>query len=263
MKLTAGTRLAMQLHYHPSATGGTDQSQLGIYFTNEPVDKILRQAFLVNSEFTIPANDPNYPVSASTALAAARHVVGVPHMHLLGRQVKAQTTDSSGAVTPLLQIDDWDFDYQAIYQYREPVAVPAASRFSFTEMFDNSENNPRNPNSPPKPVSWGTSTTDEMAVVGLGFTLDAEHLLAPQVSAFGIVNPASFVSGASAPGAVVALYGAALGSFWETASTSPLPRTLAHGVRVTVDGVDAPLFYASPSQVNLQIPFEISSSTAT
>jgi uncharacterized protein (TIGR03437 family) len=264
MKLTAGTRLAMQLHYHPSATGGTDQSQLGIYFENGPVDKLLRQGFLLNSSFTIPAGNPSYAVSAATGFAAARHAVSVfPHMHLLGRTVKAQVTNPDRSVTPLLQIDDWDFDYQAIYQYREPVALPAGSAFGFTETFDNSADNSRNPNSPPRPVSWGTSTTDEMAVVGLAFTLDAEHLMSPQVSATDIVNSASLAGSASAPGTVVTLFGAALGSFWQTAATSPLPRTLANGVRVTVDGIDAPLFYASPSQVNFQVPFEVSSSTAT
>src|SRR5262249_13674934 len=108
----------------------------------------------------------------------------------------------------------------------------------------------------------GTSTTDEMAVIVLGFTLDNEHLLLPQVSAAGLVNPASLAGGASAPGAVVSLYGVALGSFWETAVASPLPRTMGNGVRVTVDGIEAPLFYVSPSQVNFQIPFEVSSATA-
>jgi uncharacterized protein (TIGR03437 family) len=264
MKLSAGGRLAMQLHYHPSDTGGTDQSQLGIYFATGPVDKLLRQGFLLNTDFTIPAGSPDYAVTASTPLAAARHAISVfPHMHLLGHTVQAQVTGPDSTVIPLLQIDNWDFDYQAIYQYRVPMALPANSTFSFRETFDNSMANPNNPNIPPRAVSWGTSTTDEMAVVGLGFTLDSEHLLPPQVSASGIVNSASLAGGTAAPGAVMALYGAALGSFWETAASAPLPRTLAHGIRVSIDGVDAPLFYASPSQVNFQVPFETTSSTAT
>jgi uncharacterized protein (TIGR03437 family) len=264
MKLSAGSRLAMQLHYHPSDTGGTDQSQLGLYFAKGPVDKLLHQSFLLNTDFIIPAGNSNYPVTASTGLTAARHAVSVfPHMHLLGHTVQAQVTGPDGTVIPLLQIDDWDFDYQAIYQYRIPMALPANSVFSFRETFDNSANNPQNPNSPPKAVSWGTSTTDEMAVVGLGYTLDSEHLLPPQVSAAGIVNSASLASGPAAPGAVMSLYGVALGSFWESASSTPLPRTLGHGVKVTIDGVDAPLFYVSPSQVNFQVPFEASAGNLT
>lgn len=90
MKLTAGTRLAMQLHYHPSATGGTDQSQLGIYFENGPVDKLLRQSFLINSDFTIPAGASDYPVSESIPMNQPRHAVSVfPHMHLLGKTVQS------------------------------------------------------------------------------------------------------------------------------------------------------------------------------
>jgi uncharacterized protein (TIGR03437 family) len=263
MKLTGGTRLSMQLHYHPSATGGTDQTQLGIYFANGPVDKVLRQAFIINDQFTIPAGNANYAVSTSAKMSAATHAVSLlPHMHLLGRTVKVQATGANFNL-PMLRIDDWDFDYQAIYQYRIPMALPANSTFGFTETYDNSANNPRNPNSPPKDVSWGTSTTDEMAVVVIGFTFDSEHLMTPQVTAAGLVNSASGASGASAPGTVMTLFGSALGSFWESAASAPLPRTLASGVRVTVDGVDAPLFYASPSQVNFQVPFEVSSSTAT
>ena len=264
MQLTAGTRLAMQLHYHPAGIGGTDQSQLGLYFAKGPVDKLLRQAFLLNTTFTIPAGDSNHLVTASTAMAQARHAVSVfPHMHLLGRTVQAEAATADGSVIPLLQIADWDFNYQNIYQYREPMALPANSTFRFRETFDNSDDNPRNPNFPARAVSWGESTFDEMAVVGLGFTIDSEHLLPPQISTAGFVNPASLESGAAAPGSVVTLYGAALGSFWEAAGSTPLPKTLAHGIRLQVDGIDAPLFYASPSQVNFQVPFEVTSSAAT
>jgi len=266
MKLTAGTRLAMQLHYHPAQTGGTDQTQIGIYFTKDNVDKIVRQTFLLNTSFTIPAGNSDYPVRASTTISrtSSLHAVSLlPHMHLLGRKAQAQATYPDGSVVPMIQIDNWDFDYQAIYQFRQPVPLPGGSQFSFTEVFDNSVNNPRNPNSPPKAVSWGTSTTDEMAVVALGFTIDSEHLSPPLVSANSTVNSASYVGEVSAPGAVVTLFGTGLGSSWESASSSPLPRTLANGVHVTVNGIDAPLFYASPSQVNFQMPFEVLSSTAS
>ena len=266
MKLTAGTRLSMQLHYHPSATGGTDQSQLGIYFAKGPIDKIVRQEFVVNDTFTIPAGDPNYVVRESLPIPSGfnLHAISLlPHMHLLGHKMQVQATYPDRTVVPMIEIDDWDFDYQAVYQYRQPIPLPGGSEFAFTAAYDNSANNPRNPNSPPKPVSWGNSTTDEMAVVVLGYTVDAEHLSPPQVTAAGIVNSASLASGASAPGAVVTLYGTGLGSSWESAATSPLPRALGSGVRVTIDGIDAPLFYASPLQVNFQIPFEVSSSIAS
>jgi uncharacterized protein (TIGR03437 family) len=265
MKLTSGTRLAMQLHYHPSQNGGTDQTQIGIYFSKDSVDKIVRQTFVLNTSFTIPAGEAEYPVRASTTIGRGTNLHAVsllPHMHLLGRKAQAQATYPDGTVVPMIQIDDWNFDYQAIYQFRQPVPLPGGSVFGFTEVFDNSVNNGRNPNSPPKPVSWGTSTTDEMAVVGLGYTFDSEHLSPPLMSANSIVNSASYVGEASAPGAVVTLFGIGLGSSWESATSSPLPRTLANGVRITVDGIAAPLFYASPSQVNFQVPFEVTSPTA-
>ena len=152
----------MQLHYHPAGIGGTDQSELGLYFAAGPVDKLLRQAFLVNSTFTIPAGASSQTITAGTLMAQARHAVTVfPHMHLLGHTVRADARTPDGTLIPLLQIDDWDFNYQNIYQYRVPVALPANSVFGFMETFDNSENNPRNPNFPPKAVKWGEATTDE------------------------------------------------------------------------------------------------------
>jgi len=130
MKLTAGTRLSMQLHYHPSATGGTDQSQLGIYFAKGPIDKIVRQEFVVNDTFTIPAGDPNYIVRESLPIPSGfnLHAVSLlPHMHLLGHKMQVQATYPDRTVVPMIEIDDWDFDYQAVYQYRQPVSLPGAA----------------------------------------------------------------------------------------------------------------------------------------
>ena len=71
----------------------------------------------------------------------------------------------SGERTPMVYIDDWDFDWQGFYDYVEPIPFHAEDRLEVLAIYDNSESNPSNPNSPPIPVGWGERTTDEMCIV--------------------------------------------------------------------------------------------------
>ena len=76
-------------------------------------------------------------------------------MHLLGKSMKVETTSATGVTRCLINIEDWDFNWQALYRYKEPIAVPSLSSVTLRAVYDNSAENPRNPNDPPKPVSWG------------------------------------------------------------------------------------------------------------
>ena len=93
-------------------------------------------------------------------------------MHLLGRKMNVQMEPLSGPAQCLIDIQDWDFNWQGAYRFREPVSIPTGTQFSLTAYYDNSSANPRNPNDPPKAVSWGEETTDEMCIAFLGITLD-------------------------------------------------------------------------------------------
>ena len=93
-------------------------------------------------------------------------VVGVlPHMHLLGKEIRMDRVSPSGEVTPMVRIDNWDFDWQSTYYYVEPVPLHAEDRLEVVAIYDNSSGNPNNPNDPPIPVSWGERTEDEMCIV--------------------------------------------------------------------------------------------------
>ena len=97
-------------------------------------------------------------------------------MHLLGREMKVTATYPDGTVRPLIHIDDWDFHWQGNYTFAQPIPLPAGTRIDMVAVFDNSAENLRQPNRPPRPVSWGDGTTDEMAIVFLGVTADAERI---------------------------------------------------------------------------------------
>lgn len=188
--LPANSRVVLQVHYHPhSGSPKPDQTQIGIYYSKTKPTKLLRVLPLINQTFTIPPNDSNYRVLAPadgkgfTIPFVNTHVwLIAPHMHLLGRKMHVTATLPNGQTQCLINIDDWDFNWQGMYRYKDPVAVPMNTNVSLEAFYDNSTSNLRNPNDPPKPVSWGEQTTDEMCIAFLGFTVDSENYAKGQVA---------------------------------------------------------------------------------
>ncbi len=178
MSLPANSRVVLQVHYHShDGNPKPDQTQIGIYFAKTPPQKLLRVLPLMNTTFTIPPNDADYKVTAGFTTPLDVHLWAIfPHMHLLGRSMNVQATLPGGQSQCLIDINDWDFNWQGMYLYQQPIAIPALSHFSLEAHYDNSANNARNPNSPPQAVSWGEKTTDEMCIAFIGFTVDIENL---------------------------------------------------------------------------------------
>jgi copper type II ascorbate-dependent monooxygenase-like protein len=180
--LPANARLVIQVHYHPHGTAPVpDQTQVGIYYAKTKPTKLMRVLPLINQTFTIPPGDPNYRVTAGFQVPVNTHVwLIAPHMHLLGRKMSVQATPLAGQGECLINIQDWDFNWQGMYRFKDPIAVQIGTKLSLEAFYDNSTDNVRNPNSPPKPVSWGEATTDEMCIAFLGFTIDSENLASAQ-----------------------------------------------------------------------------------
>ena len=86
-----------------------------------------------------------------------------PHAHYLARQVEGTATLPGGGTVRLISIKDWDFNWQDVYRYSTPVSLPAGSTVVMRWTYDNSPDNPRNPNRPPKRVTYGQRTSDEMS----------------------------------------------------------------------------------------------------
>jgi len=173
--LTPFSRVVMQVHYHLDGKAQSDRTRVGIYFGRQGSYKEVLTLPVVNSRFVIPAGAERHVVTASFTvppLVSGRAISVLPHMHLLGREIKAQAVFPDGAVKPLIYIDDWDFQWQGVYYYREPVLLTPGTRIEVTAIYDNSAGNPRNPNDPPLAVRWGEQTTDEMCLVGFGVILD-------------------------------------------------------------------------------------------
>ncbi len=172
--LKQGSDLVMQIHYHPTGKKEVDQSEVGLYFIDKPVAETLKQPaklvgsiWMANYEMDIPAGESDYHRSTSYTLPKDVIMVGVvPHMHLLGKSMKVTATLPGGGDEPvektLIDIRNWNYNWQDEYYYERPFKLPAGTKLTVDAVFDNSAENPSNPSSPPKRVTWGEETDDEM-----------------------------------------------------------------------------------------------------
>jgi hypothetical protein len=96
----------------------------------------------------------------------------MPHMHMVGKEIKVTVTPPEGEKQTLVAIEDWDYNWQETYFLKEPLAIKKGTRLEVEAIFDNSTNNPLNPFSPPQDVYWGEQTTNEMCFIFLGATSD-------------------------------------------------------------------------------------------
>ena len=168
-RLDPGTDLILNLHLKPSGKPETIQPLLGLYFTAEPP---RRFPMLVQLEhdgaIDIAPGARDFAVTDHLTLPVAVEVLAIyPHAHYLGKEIEAWATLPDGARRWLLKIGDWDINWQAVYTYREPVPLPKGTTIEMRISYDNSEQNPRNPNNPAKRVRAGPRSEDEMGHVWL------------------------------------------------------------------------------------------------
>lgn len=184
-KVEPGETIVMQVHYHKSGKPETDRTKLALYFAKEPVEKPLTLAWLANPLFRIPAGAKTHPVNLTRTIPTDLTLYSVmPHMHLLGKQMRAELEYPDGKRKPLIWIKDWDFNWQLNYALKEPIFVPKGSKIHVSAIYDNSTENPNQPANPPRAVTWGEETTDEMFLMIASYTL-ANQADAHRMRTFG------------------------------------------------------------------------------
>jgi Tfp pilus assembly protein PilF/mono/diheme cytochrome c family protein len=165
LRLDKNTDLVLNTHFQPSGKPELIQPTLGLYFTDKPatMHPILLQ--LDNDRMLdIPAGEKNFLVSDDFTLPVDASVLAIyPHAHYLGKDLLALATLPDGTKKTLIHIRSWDLNWQAVYRYAEPVDLPSGTTISMRFTYDNSADNIRNPNQPPKRVVAGNRASDEMA----------------------------------------------------------------------------------------------------
>lgn len=163
-RIRPGTDLVLQLHMQPTGKPEPIGARVGLYFADGPGSKHAQKLVLLSKEIDIPAGETNYVVYEQYRLPVDVYVLAIlPHAHYLAKRMEAYARLSDGTQRWLLLIEDWDFNWQGDYQYKEPVLLPAGSVLTMRYTYDNSAANVRNPHQPPQRVTYGINSTDEMA----------------------------------------------------------------------------------------------------
>jgi len=177
LHLPVGSELIIQMHYYQAVTD-VFEDQPGYAFDVAPtVDREMYYLTVGPLWFTIPAGDPsytkNYKMPVSWVSSSPLDVWGAfPHMHVLGTGYDIHSEARNGDETCISHADQYDFTLQPNYWFDEPVTVQPDDTFSVSCTWDNSADNPLQFNDPPKSVSWGENTQDEMCY---GFLYVSEH----------------------------------------------------------------------------------------
>ncbi len=173
-RINPGTRLVMQVHYHKSGKPETDKTRVALYFAKEAPEREMKLNWLFNFAVNIPAGEKAYKMRKEYVYREDVTIhQTMPHMHLLGRDMKSWFELPDGTVKPLVHVDDWDFNWQLNYSLKEPLKLPKGTKQIVEATYDNSSDNPHNPNNPPKRVTWGEETNDEMFLMVTAYTFDS------------------------------------------------------------------------------------------
>jgi hypothetical protein len=165
--LKAGTRIAMQMHYTTTGKESVDASRIGIWFYPKgfiPEERMTGQCacHFTPTWVNIPPLDPDYEMTQSFTIEKdAKLFAFTPHMHFRGKRMRFSAEYPDGTSEELINIANYNYNWQLAYTYKEPKAVPAGTVITATGAFDNSEQNKMNPDAN-RSVPWGLQSWDEM-----------------------------------------------------------------------------------------------------
>lgn len=165
-RIPAGSELIFQVHYTPVGTAQQDQSLLGLCFTDpDLVTHEVRTSSALQPQFEIPPRARRHTVYAITPPHRDDAVLlGMsPHLHVRGKSFRYERISADGQRQILLDVPAYDFNWQTMYQLRQPVPLQAGDRIFCTAVYDNSVMNLNNPD-PSATVRWGDQTWEEMMV---------------------------------------------------------------------------------------------------
>ena len=161
--IPAGSDLVFQMHYTTHGRATSDQTSVGIVFAKQPPPERVLTLQLTNSSFVIPPGVDDYRVEVHGSLPNDALLLSFfPHMHLRGKTFAYNILQPDGTIEPLLRVN-YDFYWQLSYRLAQPLPLKAGTVLQAVATFDNSKNNPHNPD-PNVAVYWGDQTYDEMMV---------------------------------------------------------------------------------------------------
>jgi hypothetical protein len=171
IRLRKGANLVLQIHYPGGIVNQKDSTKIVLKFAapGSPNRELFNRPILAhvapiltNGPLLIPANTTKTFVERLTIPVDGSFLSVAPHMHLIGRRIKVYGILPNGDTLRIINIPDWDFNWQGAYTFRNVLKIPARTTLVAEAFYDNTLDNPYNPNNPPKLVSRGEGTADEM-----------------------------------------------------------------------------------------------------
>ena len=181
--IKAGSDIVLQMHYTTNGKAAIDRTKVGIIFAKEPPKERVFTLAVTTNKFAIPANAASHRVDASLTIQADTKMVSLlPHMHLRGKSFEYRAVYPTGETQVLLSVPRYDFNWQLSYLPEKPIMLPKGTKLEATAHYDNSANNPANPN-PNIEVRYGDQSWEEMM---FGFF---EVVVDPNSNPFDVVRP--------------------------------------------------------------------------
>lgn len=173
LPLAKGADLVLQYHFHPHGHAEIERPQIGLHFADRAPARTLTGlqlpvlfGFFAGIDIPPGARDFRVRDSFTLPIDVDAVVIGA-HAHYLGRAMKMTATFPGGEQKTLLWIEKWDFNWQDRYYFEDLVPLPKGTRLDAEIAWDNSADNPDNPSDPPRRVTWGEQSTDEMGSIGI------------------------------------------------------------------------------------------------
>ena len=163
-QIKAGSDIVFQMHYTASGKAGKDKTRIGLVFAKEPPKERIVTVAALNNRFNIPAGDANYKAEAVAPVMNQMTMISLfPHLHLRGKAFQYDVIYPDGRTETILKLDNWSLNWQLSYKLEKPMVLEPGTKVKATAWWDNSPNNPANPD-PKKDVQWGEQSWEEMLI---------------------------------------------------------------------------------------------------
>lgn len=161
-KIPKGSQIIFEVHYTPTGKKETDRSAIALKFCKEPPEKEVETNFMAQLELEIPPHRFGHEETKSYTFKKKAQILSfTPHMHWRGLAARYDITWPDGRQETLLNVPYYDFNWQSVYRFDKPLEVPQGTKITLTGTWDNSADNPFNPD-PTQTIHWGEQTWEEM-----------------------------------------------------------------------------------------------------
>ncbi len=162
--IPAGSKIVLQMHYTPNGKAVQDRSSIGLVFAKTKPKHKVQAVPVFNERIRIPPHAAHHrEESRYTFKQPGRIISLMPHMHLRGAEFRVNIVHATGKERTALWVPEYNFNWQLVYRLKEPIVMPKGSTMHCIAHYDNSENNPFNPD-PARKVYWGDQTWQEMLI---------------------------------------------------------------------------------------------------